>query len=221
MKYTFRSFLNQTQLEAYQNALTAKVRHKGFKFDLNGSHIFSNGNDVNNRFGRFQSGIEQSTKWFVVGGLNIFEDNRFFDSQSDSLTNLSYIWNDAKVYIKSPDKWKNKFSVFYQRRDDWLPGDNQLKYSSIGESAGLTGELAKNPNSVFKATTTFRRLVVKDTLLSNNRPDNTLVNRLEYNLKVFKGAITSSTFYEVGSGWKAAKNSSTWKCQLVKAPTVG
>lgn len=205
VKYTFRSFLNQTQFEAYQNALTAKVRHKGFKFDLNGSHIFSNGNDVNNRFGRFQAGIEQSTKWFVVGGLNIFEDNRFFDAQSDSITNLSYNWNDAKVYVKSPEKWKNKFSVFYQRRDDWLPGDNQLKYSSVGESAGLTGELAKNPNSVFKATTTFRRLVVKDTLLSNNRPDNTLVNRLEYNLKVFKGAITSSTFYEVGSGLESRK----------------
>lgn len=205
VKYTFRSFLNQTQFEAYQNALTAKVRHKGFRFDLNGSHIFSNGTDVNNRFGRFQAGVEQSTKWFVVGGINIFEDNRFFDTQSDSLTNLSYNWNDAKVYIKSPNKWKNKFSIFYQRRDDWLPGDNQLKYSSVGESAGLTAELAKNPNNVFKATTTFRRLVVKDTLLSNNRPDNTLVNRLEYNLKVFKGAITTSTFYEVGSGLESRK----------------
>ncbi|MCB0754273.1 MAG: hypothetical protein KDB98_01680 [Flavobacteriales bacterium] len=205
VKYTFRSFLNQTQFEAYQNALEAKVKYKGFRFDANGSHIFSNGKDVNNRFGRFQAGIQQSFKWFVVGGLNIFEDNRFFDAQSDSLTSLSYNWNDAKVYIKSPDEWKNKFSVFYQRRDDWLPGDNRLKYSSVGESAGVTGELAKNPNSVFRATTTFRRLVVKDTLLSNNRPDNTLVNRLEYNLKVFKGAISSSTFYEVGSGLESKK----------------
>ena len=205
MEYTFRSFVNETQFEAYQNALTAKVTHKGFNFDLNGSHIFSNGKDVNNRFGRFEAGVQQKFKWFWVGGTNIFEDNRFFTSGTDSLTSFSYQWNDAKVYIKSPDTWKNRFSVFYQRRDDRLPGDNQLRYSSLGESAGLTGELAKNPNSVFKATITYRRLVIKDTLLSNNRPDNTLVNRLEYNLKILKGSITSSTFYEVGSGLESRR----------------
>ena len=47
--------------------------------------------------------------------------------------------------------------------------------------------------------------MIKDTLLSNNRPDNTLVNRLEYNLKLFKGSVTSSTFYEVGSGLESRK----------------
>lgn len=205
VEYTFRSFINETQFNAYQNAISSNVRHKGFSFDLNGSHIFSNGKDVNNRFGRFQAGIQQKFKWFWVGAANIFEDNRFYLPDTDSLTTLSYQWNDAKVYIKSPDTWKNRFSVFYQRRDDRLPGNNELKYSSLGESAGLTGELAKNPNSVFKATVTYRRLVVKDTLLSNNRPDNTLVNRLEYNLKILKGAITSSTFYEVGSGLESKK----------------
>jgi hypothetical protein len=205
VEYTFRSFINETQFEAYQNALAAKVAHKGFSFDLNGSHIFSNGKDVNNRFGRFQAGIQQKFKWFVIGATDIFEDNRFFNSTTDSLTSQSYQWNDSKVYIKSPDGWKNRFSVFYQRRDDQLPNNNRLNYSSLGESAGLTGELTKNPNHIFKATVTYRRLIIRDTLLSNNRPDNTLVNRLEYNLKLFKGAVTSSTFYEVGSGLESKK----------------
>jgi hypothetical protein len=205
VEYTFRSFLNEHIFEAYQNALTTKVGHKGFNFDLNASHIFSNGTELDNRFGRFEAGIQQKFKWFVIGGTNIFEDNQFFTANSDSLTPLSYRWNDAKVYVKNPDGWKNTFSVFYQRRDDWLPGAGQLKYSSVGESAGLTGALTKNPKHVFKATVTYRRLAIKDTLLSNNRPDNTLVNRLEYNLKVFKGALTSSTFYEVGSGLESRK----------------
>lgn len=205
VEYTFRSFINETLFSAYQNALTAKVAHKGFKFDLTGSHIISNGQEVNNRFGRFQVGIQQKFKWLIVGGTNIFEDNRFITPGTDSITSLSYNWNDAKVYIKSPDDWKNRYSIFYQRRDDWLPGGGELRYSSVGESAGLTGELSKNPNHIFKATVTFRRLTVKDTLLSNNRPDNTLVNRLEYSLKVLKGAITSSTFYEVGSGLESRK----------------
>ncbi len=205
VEYTFRSFVNESQFEAYQNALALKIGHKGFSLDADGSHIFSNGQEVNNRFGRFQVGVQQKFKWFWVGATDIFEDNRFFVPGTDSLTTRSYRWNDSKVYIKSPDTWKNRYSVFYQRRDDWLPGSGDLKYSSLGESAGVTGELAKNPNSIFKATVTYRRLVVRDTLLSNNRPDNTLVNRLEYNLKVLKGTITSSTFYEVGSGLESKK----------------
>ncbi len=52
---------------------------------------------------------------------------------------------------------------------------------------------------------TYRRLLIKDTLLTSQSPDNTLVNRLEYNLKLFKGAVTSSTFYEVGSGLESKK----------------
>ncbi|TNF29651.1 MAG: hypothetical protein EP314_02440, partial [Bacteroidetes bacterium] len=205
VEYTFRSFLNQTLFEAYQNALDARVNHKGFRFTLNSSHIFSNGQEVKNRFGRFTAGAEQKLKWLVVGATNIFEDNRFRDAATDTLTQLSYRWNDAKAYVKSPDGWKNRYSVFYQRRDDWLPSSNELRYSSVGESAGISGELARNPNSVFKATVTYRKLTVRDTTLSTNRPDNTLVNRLEYNLKVFKGAITSSTFYEVGSGLESKK----------------
>ncbi|MDP6909253.1 MAG: hypothetical protein QF371_07100, partial [Flavobacteriales bacterium] len=203
--YSFRSFINGNLFEAYQNALKAKVGYKGFSFALDGSHIFSNGKDVKNRFGRFQAGVQQKFKWFVVGAMDIFEDNRFFATSNDTLTPTSYQWNDAKVYIKSPDKWKNKYSVFYQRRDDRLPSNNQLSYSSLGESAGVSGELAKNPKSRLKVTVTYRRLVTKDTLLTDQKPDNTLVNRLEYNLKLFKGAITSSTFYEVGSGLESKK----------------
>ncbi|MBI1287702.1 MAG: hypothetical protein GC178_09000 [Flavobacteriales bacterium] len=205
VEYSFRSFLNETIFNAFQNALTAKVNHKGFNFDLVSSLISSKGTVTDNRFGRFQAGIQQKFKWFVIGGTDIFEDNEFYVAHSDSMQANSYRWNDSKVYIKSPDGWKNNYSVFYQRRDDWLPSNNHLKYSSLGESMGLTGELARNPNSVFKAVITYRRLTVKDTTLSSNRPDENLVNRLQYDLRLLKGVISTSTFYEVGSGLESKK----------------
>jgi len=205
VEYSFRSFINKTQFDAFQNAIRTKIAHKKFRFNLNGSHILSNGKEVNNRFGRFVANVEQEFKWFTLGAINIFEDNRFFATANDSLTSLSYQWNDSKVYIKTPEKWKNTFSVFYQRRDDRLPGQNRLNYSSLGESAGLTGQLAKNPKSILKATVTYRRLLIKDSILANQEPDNTLINRLEYTLKQFKGAVTSSTFYEVGSGLESKR----------------
>jgi hypothetical protein len=76
----------------------------------------------------------------------------------------------------------------------------------VGESFGISGMLGKNPNSILKATVTYRRLDIKDTLLTVQKPDNTLINRIEYSLSVLKGAITSSTFYEVGSGLESKKD---------------
>jgi hypothetical protein len=124
----------------------------------------------------------------------------------DSLGATSYAWNDAKVYVRSPDGWKNTYSVFYQRRDDPNPRWAKWPTAAVGESFGISGMLGKNPNSILKATVTYRRLDIKDTLLTNQKPDNTLINRIEYSLSVLKGAITSSTFYEVGSGLESKKD---------------
>lgn len=205
LNYTFRSFVNQTVFNAFQHAVDANVGRKGFTFKFNGSLIMSDGEVTDNRFGRFTLDAEQKFKWMVVGVQNIFEDNRFFANNTDSLGITSYAWNDAKVYLRSPDGWKNSYSVFYQRRDDQLPRLGEMAYSSVGQSFGISGMLGKNPNSILKATVTYRRLDIKDTLLTAQQPDNTLINRIEYALTVLKGAITSNTFYEVGSGLESKK----------------
>lgn len=206
LNYTFRSFINQSVFNAYQSGVEADIAHKGFSMRFNGSHITSDGEVTDNRYGRFILDIEQKFKWFVIGGRNDFEDNRFTASGTDSLLAASYGWNDAKVYLRSPDSWKNSYSLFYQRRDDRLPKLNELAYSSLGESFGLSGVLGKNPNSVLKGTITYRRLQIIDAeIAKNQQPDNTLINRLEYYLSVLKGSITSNTFYEVGSGLESKK----------------
>lgn len=41
---------------------------------------------------------------------------------------------------------------------------------------------------------------VLDTVLMNQKPENSLIGRIEYNFKAWKNALQWSTFYEVGSG---------------------
>jgi hypothetical protein len=96
-----------------------------------------------------------------------------------------------------------------------------MAYSSVGQSFGISGMLGKNPNSILKATVTYRRLDIKDTLLTAQKPDNTLINRIEYALTVLKGAITSNTFYEVGSGLESKKEFVYLEVVAGKAPSVG
>ncbi len=52
---------------------------------------------------------------------------------------------------------------------------------------------------------TYRELSIKDSTLSENKPENSLLGRIEYGLQLAKGAITASTFYEVGSGLESKK----------------
>ena len=46
----------------------------------------------------------------------------------------------------------------------------------------------------------YRSLEVLDTILMNQRPENSVIGRLEYHLKAWKNAVQWSTFYEIGSG---------------------
>jgi len=46
----------------------------------------------------------------------------------------------------------------------------------------------------------YRKLVISDTTLTNIQPQETFLGRLEHSLRLFKGAIRSSTNYEIGSG---------------------
>ena len=46
----------------------------------------------------------------------------------------------------------------------------------------------------------YRQLKIIDTTIMKISPENTVIGRVEYNLKLLKGALSFSTFYEIGSG---------------------
>ena len=63
----------------------------------------------------------------------------------------------------------------------------------------------KRPNSVFTGNITYRKLSIKDPLRTSIKPDESLISRVEYRLVLLKGSVTSSTFYEIGSGMEVKK----------------
>jgi hypothetical protein len=51
----------------------------------------------------------------------------------------------------------------------------------------------------------YRVLDIENNNLINEVPENTLLGRIDYNLRLWKGALTANTFYEVGSGLELRK----------------
>lgn len=202
--YSFNTFLNGDAYNANQSALNAQLNKKGFKLDLNGSYTQSTGDSSHFAYGRYIGTISKGFKWIIIGMRDELEDNRFLIG-SDSLTPTSYFFNDRTFFIQSPDTFKNKYGLSYTRRIDKKPLNNQMERASLGESANLRLDLLKNPNSRLRSSFTYRRLTIENDSLTSQQPDNTLISRIEYGFKLFKGAISSNTFYEVGSGLEQKK----------------
>lgn len=75
----------------------------------------------------------------------------------------------------------------------------------MGQDLSLGAYFLKNPNNRLQSTITFRELSVADTALSINRPERNMTGRIEHGMQLARGAITTSTFYEVGSGLETSR----------------
>ncbi len=77
--------------------------------------------------------------------------------------------------------------------------------ASVGQSYIFSTGFNPSPGSTFKNTSTYRVLDIKDTSLITQDADKSLVNRIEYSVRLLKGSIQLSTFYELGSGLEVKK----------------
>ncbi|MBN4062372.1 hypothetical protein JYU20_04165, partial [Bacteroidales bacterium AH-315-I05] len=195
----------KNEFNGYKNRLTSNFKTKKFDVDFIGSFMQSKGVVNNSEFLRNKARIARKFKWLTIGIRDDFENNQFKNVAADTLLANSYEFLEWEAFITSPDTFKNKFMVSYTQRTDKAAQNNSLQKATFGESIAFGFDLLKNPKSKLRGKTTYRTLKIEDETLTNDKPDNTLLNRLEYNLRLFKGAITSTSFYEIGSGLELKK----------------
>jgi hypothetical protein len=205
LRYEARSFINAKTFNAWQHSLVGNVDYKGFNADVNGSFIESRGVNQNNQFGRYLVNLKQDIKYVVLGAKNIFENNQFRLTGTDSMLLNSYHFNDMFFFVRSPEKWKNTYEVNYRRREDQVPINNSLRRSAFADEFGGRISLLKWKKVTASLKTTYRKLTIVDSTYTQQAPDNSLVNRLEFGLNLWKGMLRTQTFYEVGSGLESKK----------------
>ena len=72
--------------------------------------------------------------------------------------------------------------------------------STEANTAAISGAWTPKAYSQLTWDITYRELFVKDTFLTTQRYDQSLLGRTNYNFVLKKGFITSQTLYELGSG---------------------
>jgi hypothetical protein len=184
--------------EGYKGVSEGNWSNKGFQATWDASYLSSR-SALKNQFIRHRSEISQNIGRIKIGYKDDHERNKFRDNQSPLSPN-SYQFFDYQFYIGSIDSAKNEYKVFYRERFDLLSDSTELRSAAKGTSVGGEINLKQLKNQSLNIVTSYRQLEIRDTTLINQKPENTILGRLEYELRAWKGALTLNNFYEAGSG---------------------
>ena len=206
--YKFNALLEGSSYNAYRQSANFNIKQKGFNVNYDGS-LLSSASIVNTKFYRHNSGISQKVKWLTIGFKDEFEQNKFTSKNKDSLLSNSYQFWEWQGFIQNSDTAKYRYGLNYKKRTDYAAKKintySSLNKSDYSESYGGFFEVLKNPNNQLKINAAYRRLYIVDSSRTIQKPDNSLVSRVEYNFRLWKGLLYSNSFYEIGSGLEVKK----------------
>ena len=211
IQYNFDYLNKGTNLNANKNAINTNIKKNKFDFDFNGSWLNSHYDKNKTNFLRYKASLSKQISFFSVGIKNNFEKNLWNNISNDSLISNSYKYDQKEFFITNSDSSKNTFFAKFIQRKDYLPSNNKLTYSTLGENYNFGLNLHRNPRNTIRITASYRKLTIKDSTLSSNKADNSLLTRLEHNLILFKGVISSSTFFEISKIFELKKEFSYLK----------
>jgi hypothetical protein len=198
--YSFSILDNGSVYQGIMNSVMADMNTSGFFLKYSGSLLNTMQENYNTYFLRNKADLSKRMKWITLGLRQESEYNTFKESGTDTLTAASFSYNQWEAYVSNNDSAVNKYAIFYRQRLDKKPFANGLEAATFAREAGASTTLKKNPANRLGVTLTYRNLEILDSLLSDAEPEQVIVGRVEYYLRLFKGALTFNTFYEVGSG---------------------
>lgn len=200
--YSFNMFMLADSYSGFRHALENDLHINNTKINTIGSYLTSRTTSTNSTFLRNKSHIWYNFQFVKLGFKDDFEENFYTDATvTDSLLAASYRWYDWEVYLANPLTWgSSSFQVFYKQRTDWKSDTTALQTAHFAEQYGFRFELSNSKNHQLRGQFSYRTLTIRNNELTTQEPDNTLLSRLEYDARFFNGIITSSTFYEIGSG---------------------
>jgi hypothetical protein len=155
----------------------------------------------NSTFIRHKLDISQNIKKIKIGFLDEHEYNRIDKNFVSAIVQENtYHFYDWQFYITQNDSVKNKFKLYYRQRDDKLSNATDFGLATSARNFGGSFDWVSNEKTSLRLNANYRNLRVLDTTLINLLPENTFLGRMEHTLNLWKGALRTSTFYELGSG---------------------
>ena len=181
-----------------RTATNGNWSQKGFRAKWDGSYL-SSASERENEYLRHRIDMSQQLGKIRIGYIDDHEMNKFRGGTA-TLEPGSYQFFDYQFYIANGDSLKDQFKLFYRERFDKISDSTTLRNAAKAQTAGGEIKIVRLKDQTLNIVTSYRQLKILDNTLIQQAPENSLLGRLDYELRAFKGALTFSNFYEIGSG---------------------
>jgi len=201
-----QAFEEAGQIHGKQSRLNSVFSDKNWNVNHAASATINQNSISNDRFIR-QHGVLSRRISPIRLSLKIDQEQNIKHDKikADSLLNSSYQFSEWTTSISKADSGNSMYAANYSQRYDWLLKKNKLTRSAFAQSTGGSVELTGNKYFTLKNYTTYQQLKILDSMLTAQKPENNLLNRVEIGLRFFKSAIYTTTFYETNTGLELKK----------------
>ncbi len=135
-----------------------------------------------------------------AGGRYELEHNETRSKADNALLPTAFSFDVMTAYLRTSDLQPTRWSLAYFTRRDRAPKENNFVNQNHSHNVDLKLGLYQWKNHQVNFTGTYRQLVVDDTTISNLKPEETLLGRLEYTGNLVNNVVSLNTLYEFGSG---------------------
>ena len=192
------SFFYGTGFTGYQGAINVFRQREKSQIRFNSSLTNTEGL-VNTNFYEHNSDMKVFLKKIKLQYVDDFETNT--NGNPSDVLNRGYEFHEWKTSLGSRDTVKNQWDVFYSERVDHFADSSATarraaKAKEYGAHIGINA--IKNQNISLRLSQRELQILRED--LVNQEPDESLLGRLEHRMNLWRGAVQSNLFVEIGSG---------------------
>lgn len=191
--------------KAFRNGVAIQLQKKKYKLTLNSSLLNSEDDFNTSLFSRNKAELVRDFRYFKIGVGGENEFNQWKNTQTDSLQPNSYSFYQANTFIENADSSRNQWRTGYTVRKDLLPQNNSLAEVTLGHDFEVMHKYTSRNRQSIKTIFNYRKLQIIDTSLTSAKQEDNINSRFELNFNWFKGAVSNSVFYEIGSGLELKK----------------
>lgn len=153
----------------------------------------------------FRPGIDIITRLpgksgFLVGASYAVENNSIREEITKNLQLQSFRFDQFSVFIRSREEHLNKFQLRFFSRGDYSISEAKWKKADRSFNWQLETDLLKSTTQQLSLNATLRKLKVIDPQFSSANNDWTLLSRMQYRIRKWKGLLEGNLLYELGSG---------------------
>jgi len=179
---------------------STRLGFKNFLLESYASLVTTDDGFYNTNYLKHKVTISKSTKYFVAGLSEETENNVWTIDSTNNLASNSFKFIEYSAFLKQADSSVNQYFMNYKYRRDFSPQNGSMLEWSTAQTAQAGLQLLKNKDFTTKTILTYRNLITVDSTSQTKNAEDYISGRQEINLRVGKGAISLSGFYETGSG---------------------